>query len=274
MVINTNIESLQTSNNLRASSSRLGKSLSRLSSGMKIVTPADDAAGLAVSSRLASQIARVDAAVSNVINAISFTQTQDGFLKTIGNALRRMGELSMLAQDGTKSDTDRSLYQAEFRQLQDYISVTKSKTFNEQALFSTATLAVTVDAFGNTFGLVGINLDATSYSNAYQPTSGATGSDISTSMAAASAVTIIGDAINKISSDRSTLGALQQRLNFTSEQLIVTKENLSAANSRIADTDVAVEATEYARGQILVQSGTAMLAQANSLPQAALRLLQ
>jgi flagellin len=205
-----------------------------------------------------------------VINAISFTQTQDGFLKTIGNALRRMGELAMLAQDGTKSDTDRSLYQAEFRQLQDYISVTKSKTFNEQALFSPATLAVTVDAFGNTFGLVGINLDATSYSNAYQPV----GSDISTSMSAASAVNVIGNAINKISADRSTLGALQQRLNFTSEQLIVTKENLSAANSRIADTDVAVEATEYARGQILVQSGTAMLAQANSLPQAALRLLQ
>ena len=270
MVINTNIEAIQTSNNLRASSSRLGKSLSRLSSGMKIVTPADDAAGLAVSSRLASQIARVDAAVSNVINAVSFTQTQDGFLKTIGNALRRMSELAMLAQDGTKSDTDRSLYQAEFRQLQDYISVTKSKTFNEQALFSAATLAVTVDAFGNTFGLVGVNLDASSYANAYQPTT----VDISTSLSAAAAVTTIGDAINKISVDRSTLGALQQRLNFTGEQLTVTKENLAAANSRITDTDVAVEATEFARGQILVQSGTSMLAQANSLPQAALRLLQ
>ncbi|MBI4662335.1 MAG: flagellin [Verrucomicrobia bacterium] len=269
MVINTNIESLQTSNNLRASSARLGKSLSRLSSGLKIVAPSDDAAGLAVSSRLASQIARVDAAVSNVINAVSFTQTQDGFLKTIGNALRRMSELAMLAQDGTKSDTDRSLYQAEFRQLQDYISVTKSKTFNEQDLFSNDSLSVTVDAFGHTFALTGINLDATSYANAYVPVN----SNISTSLAAASAVTIVQDAINKISVDRSTLGALQQRLNFTSEQLVVTKENLSAANSRIADTDVAVEATEYARGQILVQSGTAMLTQANSLPQAALRLI-
>ena len=270
MVINTNIESLQTSNNLRASSARLGKSLSRLSSGMKIVSPSDDAAGLAVSSRLASQISRVEAAISNVVNAVSFTQTQDGFLKTIGNALRRMGELAMLSQDGTKSDTDRSLYQAEFRQLQDYISVTKSKTFNEQALFSTATLAVTVDAFGNTFGLSGVDLDGASYANAYQPTT----VDISTSLTAATAVTIVGDAINKISVDRSTLGALQQRLNFTGDQLAVTKENLAAANSRIADTDVAVEATEFARGQILVQSGTTMLAQANSLPQAALRLLQ
>lgn len=270
MVINTNIESLTTSNNLRASNARLGKSLARLSSGMKIVSPSDDAAGLAVSSRLASQIARVDAAVSNVINAVSFTQTQDGFLKTVGNALRRMSELAMLAQDGTKSDTDRSLYQAEYRQLQDYISVTKSKTFNEQALFSTTTLAVTVDAFGNTFGLTGVNLNGASYSNAYDPTV----SNIGNSAAAASSVITVQDAINRISVDRSTLGALQQRLNFTNEQLVVTKENLSAANSRIADTDVAQEATEYARGQILVQSGTTMLAQANSLPQAALRLLQ
>jgi flagellin len=270
MIINTNIESLQTSNNLRASSSRLGKSLSRLSSGMRIVTPADDAAGLAVSSRMAAQIARLEAAVSNVINAVSFTQTQDGFLKTIGNALRRMNELAMLAQDGTKSDTDRSLYQAEYRQLQDFISITKSKSFNEQALFSSATLAVTIDALGNTFGLAGINLDATSYANAYQPSS----SNISTSLAAASAVTTVMDAMNKISVDRSTLGALQQRMNFTSEQLVITRENLSAANSRIADTDVAVEATEYARGQILTQSGIAMLAQANTLPQGTLRLLQ
>lgn len=269
MVINTNIEAIQTSNNLRASNARLAKSLSRLSSGSKIVEPADDAAGLAVSSRLAAQVARVDAAVSNVVNANSFTQTQDGFLKTIGNALRRMSELAMLAQDGTKSDTDRSLYQAEFRQLQDFISVTKSKTFNEQALFNPATLAVTVDAFGNTFGLSGIDLDAQSYALAYVPSN----SNINTTLGATSAVTVLQDAINKLSVDRSTLGALQQRLNFTAEQLLVTKENLTAAASRIADTDVAIEATEFARGQILVQSGTSMLAQANSLPQSALRLL-
>lgn len=269
MVINTNIDALTTSNNLQASSARLSKSLSRLSSGSKIVSPGDDAAGLAVSSRLKAQIGRLDAAMTNVVNAVSFTQTQDGFLKTIGGALSRMGELAMLAQDGTKSDTDRSLYNAEFSQLQDFISVTKSKQFNELDLFTSNTLAVTVDSSGTTFGLSGVNLNATSYSNAYQNSV----SNISTSVAAVSAVNTIKAAIDKVSIDRSTLGALQTRLNFTSEQLAVTKENLSAATSRIADVDVAEESTEFARGQILVQSGTAMLAQANSLPQSALRLL-
>jgi flagellin len=258
MVINTNNEAQTTANNLNANSVRLAKSLSRLSSGSKITAPSDDAAGLAVSSRLKAQIARLDAAVTNVVNAVSFTQTADGFLKTIDSALRRMGELAMLALDGTKSDTDRSLYQAEFSQLQAYISVTQSKQFNGQDLFIGATLAVTVDSEGGTFSLSTVNLGATSYSNAISTT----GTIISTTSGATSALSTIRSALDRIAVDRSTLGALQQRLNFTSDQLLVTKENLSAATS------------EYARGQILVQSGTSMLAQANSLPQSALRLLQ
>lgn len=270
MVINTNTEAQVTANNLNTSSARLAKSLARLSSGTKIVTPSDDAAGLAVSSRLKAQIARLDAAVTNVVNAVSFTQTADGFLKTIDAALRRMGELAMLSLDGTKSDEDRSLYQAEFRQMQDYISVTSSKQFNEQDLFTGATLQVTVDSEGGTFSLTTVNLSATSYTNAISTT----GTLISTTTGATNALATIRSALDRIAVDRSTLGALQQRLNFTSEQLLVTKENLSAANSRVTDVDVAIEATEYARGQILVQSGTAMLAQANSLPQSALRLLQ
>jgi flagellin len=269
MVINTNIEAQTTANNLNASSARLAKSLSRLSSGSRIVVPSDDAAGLAVSSRLKAQIARLDSAITNIVNAVSFTQTQDGFLKTIDNALRRMGELALLSLDGTKSDVDRSLYQAEFSQLQEYISVTQTKTFNEADLFNGDTLAVTIDSDGGTFSLLGINLLATSYTNAVT-----TGTSITSSSAATSAVDTIKDAINRLALDRATLGALQQRLNFTNEQLVVTKENLSAATSRISDVDVAQEATEYARGQILVQSGTSMLAQANSLPQSALRLLQ
>jgi flagellin len=270
MVINTNNEAQVTANNLNASSARLAKSLARLSSGSRIVMPSDDAAGLAVSSRLKAQIARLDAAVTNIVNAVSFTQTQDGFLKTIDNALRRMGELAMLALDGTKSDVDRSLYQAEFAQLQEYISVTQTKKFNEQDLFAGATLAVTVDSEGGTFSLVGVNLTAASYTNAVSSGN----INIGTTTTATAALTVIKAALNRLATDRSTLGALQQRLNFTSEQLTVTKENLSAATSRIVDVDVATEATEYARGQILVQSGTSMLAQANSLPQSALRLLQ
>jgi flagellin len=268
MVINTNIEALGTSNNLQASSARLAKSLSRLSSGTKIVAPSDDAAGLAVSSRLKAQIGRLDAAMTNIVNAVSFTQTQDGFLKTVGNALSRMSELAMLAQDGTKSNDDRALYHAEFSQLKDFISVTQGKEFNSVSLFSTATLDVTIDSSGSTFGLTGIDMSAASYSAAYASTL-----DISTSLGAVGAVSVVRAAIDRVSLDRATLGSLQARLNFTSEQLSVTKENLSAATSRITDVDVAEESTEFARGQILVQSGTAMLAQANTLPQSALRLL-
>jgi len=143
-VINTNTVAEQTSNNLRASTAALSKSLSRLSSGLKIVNPSDDAAGLAVSSRLESQIRRLDAALNNVVNAVSFTQTQDGFLKTVDKALRRMGELAMLSQDTSKSQSDRTLYNQEFLQLQDYIRVTASKEFNSVSLFSATTFSVTI----------------------------------------------------------------------------------------------------------------------------------
>ena len=269
-VINTNTVAEQTSNNLRSSSAALSKSLSRLSSGLKIVNPSDDAAGLAVSSRLESQIRRLDAALNNVVNAVSFTQTQDGFLKTIDKALRRMGELAMLSQDATKSTSDRTLYNQEFTQLQDYIRATAGKDFNSVSLFSTTTFAVTIDSDGNTFDIAGtpiLNNDA--YENAIT-----TSVSLTTSVGAATALANVGTAINQIALDRARLGAVQSRLNFTNDQLTTTKENLSSAISRISDVDVAQEATQYARYQILVQSGTTMLAQANALPRSVLELLR
>ena len=166
MVINTNIEAQATANNLNASQLQLAKSLSRLSSGSKIIVPSDDAAGLAVSSRLNSQIKRLDSALNNVVNAVSFTQTQDGFMKTIDKAFRRMGELAMLAQDTTKSDEDRALYNQEFTQLKDYVSETTKQDFNGVSLFGGKTLDVTVDADGTTFTMVGINLEDPTYTSA------------------------------------------------------------------------------------------------------------
>ena len=121
MVINTNVEASSTANNLNVSQSQLAKSLSRLSSGSKIIQPSDDAAGLAVASRLQAQIKRLDSALSNVVNAVSFTQTQDGFMKTIDKAYRRMGELAILSQDTTKSDAYRALYYQEFLQLKSFV---------------------------------------------------------------------------------------------------------------------------------------------------------
>jgi flagellin len=261
MVINTNIQATAAASNLQNSQAMLSKSLSRLSSGSKIVNPADDAAGLAVASRLDAQVSRLDAAKSNVGNAISFTQVQDGFMKKIAKAFDRMSELAILSQDVT--------YNAEFDQLVQYVGNTATKDFNGVSLFSTTPLNVTVDSEGGTFTMKGIDMAAASYTAVLSPSL-----NISTTGAAASALTTVKNVINQLASDRANIGAYQSRLNYTSEQLVVTKENLTAASSRIKDVDVAEESTQYARYNILVQAGTAMLAQANQLPQSVLRLLQ
>jgi flagellin len=267
MVINTNIQAMTAASQLQSSSDMLSKSLSRLSSGSKIINPSDDAAGVAVAMRLDSQIKRTDAAKTNVINAISFTQTQDGYLKKIAKALDRMSELTLLVQDVTKGPTDRSLYNTEFAQLSDYITNTSTKDFNGVSLFSDAVLDVTLDSEGATFPMSGVDLASAAYTDA-------TTSDISTTTGALTALTAVKAAISQLASDRATIGAYQSRLNFTSDQLVISKENLMAASSRIQDTDVAEESTQFARYNILVQSGTAMLAQANALPQSVLKLLQ
>ena len=273
MVINTNMEALQTANNLNASQTELSKSLSQLSSGSRIIKPSDDAAGLAVTSRLRAQIKRLDSALSNVVNAVSFTQTQDGFMKTMDKALRRMGELAMLAKDGTKSQSDLNLYQKEFQQLQDYVDNTRTKDYNAVSMFGSATLNVTVDSEGNTFAMPPIDLGAGTTVGAYSAAV-TSAVQLTTSSYAAEALTKVKEAISQIAIDRAQLGAVQSRLNFTNDQLNITKENLQSAISRVADVDIATEATNYARYQILVQSGTQMLTQANNLPNAALQLLR
>jgi flagellin len=267
MVINTNISSQTAASNLQQSQAALAKSLARLSSGSKIVSPADDAAGVAVATRLDAEVNRLAAARSNVGNAISFTQTQDGYLKKIGSALQRMSELTILAQDVTKSDADRSLYDAEFQTLSAYISEASNKTFNGVSLFSATDLNVTTDGSGGTFAMDGIDLSVAAYSTAL-------GSNINTVATAATALTNINAAITQLSQDRALLGSHQARLTYTQDQLTVSKENLTAASSRIQDVDMAEESTTYARENILVQAGTAMLAQANQVPQSVLRLLQ
>jgi flagellin len=267
MVINTNTQAEIAATNLNTSHTMLSRSLARLSSGSKIVSPSDDAAGLAVSSRLDAQVKRLEAARNNVSSAVSFTQVQDGYLKNIARALDRMSELSILSMDITKSDSDRTLYDHEFQQLSSYITNSGTKEFNGVSLFSGSNLDVTIDSEGGTFTMAGLNLTAATYTSA-------TGSAITTTAAAASALTNVKAAISSLSADRATIGSYQTRLNYTSEQLDVSRQNLMSASSRIQDVDVAEESTQYARYNILVQSGTAMLAQANSLPQSALRLLQ
>jgi flagellin len=244
----------------------LAKSLARLSSGSKIVSPEDDAAGSAVALRFDAQINRTQAANNNVANAISFSQTQDGFAVKVGKALDRMSELSILAQDITKTNADRSLYNSEFATLGAYINNVATKDFNGVSLFTASALSVTTDSEGNTFSMTGVNLGAGTYTTA-------TASTVTSTANAATALTNVKAAITQLASDRATIGANISRLSYTSEQLSILKDNLSAANSRIKDVDVADESTRFARYNILVQSGTAMLAQANATPTSALRLL-
>jgi flagellin len=266
MVINTNTSAQSSARLLSESSAMLAKSLSRLSSGSKIVSPEDDAGGLAVSTRFDAQINRITAASSNVGNAISFNQTQDGFLKKVSKALDRMSELAVLAQDVTKTDDDRALYSAEYETLGAYIDDVATKTFNGVDLFDGTGLDVTTDSDANTYTMLGVDLGDSAYTDA-------TGATIETAANAAAALTDVQTAIDQLASDRANIGANVSRLNSTQEGLAVLKDNLGAANSRIKDVDVAEESTNFARYNILVQAGTAMLAQANATPQSALRLL-
>jgi flagellin len=269
MVINTNVSAQSSARLLGESSSLLSKSLARLSSGSKIVSPEDDAAGLAVSMKFDAQVNRIGAANTNIGNAISYSQTQDGFLKKVAKALDRMSELAILSQDATKSDTDRGLYNAEFTQLEAYVSDVAGKQFNGVSLFdASSNLSVTKDEDGAKFVMTAVDLA----NAAYTPVKTGGGS-VATAALAGTALTNVKLAINQLASDRANVGSNIARLNATSEQLGVLKDNLSAANSRIKDVDVAEESTAFARYNILVQAGTAMLAQANASPQNALRLL-
>ena len=266
MVINTNLSAQGSATLLMQSSTKLSQSLARLSSGSKITSPADDSAGLAVSMKLNAQMSRIDGASNNVGNAISFSQTQDGYVSKVNDAFSRMSELAVLAQDVTKTTGDRALYQQEFHALGSYVSNVGTKDFNGVSLFNGATLNVTTDSEANTFGMVGIDLSSTTYS-------AAAADDITSLSGATTALTDVKAAISQLASDRANIGSNIESLTYYNDQLNSLKNNLSAANSRITDVDVASESTNFAKMNILVQSGTAMLAQANSLPQSVLKLL-
>jgi len=273
MVINTNITANSAARNLADSTRLLSKSLARLSSGSKITSPEDDAAGLSQVMRLEAQINRNSAVRANVGNAVSFVQTQDGFLQKVQSALDRMSELSVLAQDVTKSNTDRSNYSVEFTQLQSYISDIGGKDFNGVTLFATAGKLVTIDSDASTFSMNAVDMTSsvvtTGLANIYNTTSSA----ITTTTSAANALSNIQTAIQSLADMRARVGANIQRLNMTDDQVTILNENLAAASSRIKDVNVADESTQYAKANILVQSGTAMLAQANVLPAQALQLI-
>ena len=267
VVINTNYAATVASNNLAASNASLQKSLNRLSSGSKIVNPSDDAGGLAVSMKFSAAAKRSAAAASNIGNSVSFLQTQDGVLKVAGKVLDRMSELKTLYMDPTKNNDDKANYDAEFTELQSELTSLTSEKFNDVSLFGSTGLDVKVSEDGQqNVAVSGKNL-ASSTDGIGAITAGSV-TDLGDVQ-----LSVITDAIQNVATMRATNGAEQSRLGFASEVLTVNKANLEAANSRIVDVDVAEESTQLARWNILVQSGTAMLSQANQSAQSALRLI-
>jgi flagellin len=270
VVINTNYAATVAANNLAASNSMLQKSLNRLSSGSKIVSPSDDAGGLAVSMKLSAAATRQGAVADNIGNAMSFLQTQDGAFQVAGKILDRMSELKTLYGDATKNDTDKANYDSEFTELQSQLTSIGTEEFNGVSLFGSNDLTVSVTEDGNTTSAVTVSgrdlTDTSSGVGVLTATSASTLGDIGLSD--------VTDAIQHVATFRAQNGAEQSRLGFATELLTVNKANLEAASSRISDVDVAKESTQLARWNILVQSGTAMLSQANQSAQVALRLLQ
>jgi flagellin len=250
----------------------LQKSLNRLSSGSKIVSPSDDAGGLAVSMKLSAAAKRQGAVISNIGNATSYLQTQDGALKVAGKVLDRISELKTLYVDPTKNTSDLANYDSEFTALQSQLTALTTEKFNGVALFGTNALSVTTTedaATGST-----VSLAARDLGNTGTGVGALTVAAITTLGNTALTLSAITGAIQNVATMRATNGAEQSRLGFATELLTTNKANLEAANSRISDVDVASESTQLARWNTLVQAGTSMLSQANQSAQTALRLLQ
>lgn len=274
VVINTNSSAISAANNLAESNAMLQRSLNRLSSGSKIINPSDDAGGLAVSMKLTATIKRTAAVTNNIANAQSFLQTQDGALQTASKVLDRMSELKILSQDVTKNDTDKDNYDTEFQELKKQLSALTDQSFNGVSLFTqgtstttAATASVSTTQDGDTSSAV--TLEKSNLANQL----GAVLLDGDSTDVVDVGLTAITDAIQNVATLRAKNGATSNRLSFASDMLVVNKQNLEAANSRIIDVDVAEESTQLARYNILVQAGSSMLSQANASTQVALKLL-
>ena len=247
----------------------LQKSLTRLSSGLRINTAVDDPGGLAVSMKLSAAIRRTDAVSANVGNALSFLQSQDGVLEVASSILLRMSELSTLASDAAVSTNDIALYDTEFQELQDNMSSLLTEEFNGVPLFANggASIAVVTSENGTqTTSITKANLDAVE--NTVTAMAG-----ITTTVLATAASATLETAIQDIAELRAENGAEQSRLAFAQDILAVNRVNLEAANGRIMDVDIAGESANFARLSIIQEAGLAMLAQANTSAESLIRLL-
>jgi flagellin len=259
--VNTNIEAFDAHRNLASTQMQLSKSMQKLSSGLRINSAADDAAGLAISEKMRSQINGTDQAQRNAMDGISLVQTAEGAYNEMHSILQRVRELAVQAQNGTLSTADTGAIDQEVGQLTAELTRIAGNTqFNGLAVLN-GSFTLQVGADSGAGNQIGFSLASISFASIG-------------SAASAGALSAIDVAITSVSSARSTLGAVQNRLEHAVSNLGVYQENISAAESRIRDVDIAAETVNFTKLQILSQSGTAMLAQANSAPNNVLSLLK
>lgn len=276
-IINTNIGSLTAQRNTSSTQSSLATSMQRLSSGLRVNSAKDDAAGLAIAERMSAQVKGMNVAIRNANDGISLAQTAEGALGKIGENLQRMRELAVQSANDTNSSTDRTALDNEFKQLaQENERVIKNTKFNGKELLSTSagtSFSFQVGANTSTDNQISITtIDvASKIGTSTQGASATLGTDATTARAA---MTAIDTALDEVNSARSTFGASQNRFDAVISNLQVAAENQAAAKSRIMDADFAAETANMSRAQILQQAGTSMIAQANQLPQQVLKLLQ
>jgi len=258
MRINTNISALNTYNQYTRNTNSASSAMAKLSSGLRINSAADDAAGLSISQKMGSQIAGLDQAERNAQDGVSYLETADGGMSEISDMLTRMKELAVQSANGTYNTDDKTNIKAEMGSLKSAISdIVAGTNFNGNNVYSNPTTiaygadgsqTVTIAAAGSTTTLAGL-------------TDSSSAADIE-------------GAITAVDTDRATYGAQQDQLNHVVNNMSTTSTNISAAKSRISDVDMASEMSEYTKDNILVQAATSMLAQANSMPQGVLKLLQ
>jgi flagellin len=275
--INTNVMSLNAQRNLASSSASLATSMQRLSSGLRVNSAKDDAAGLAIAERMNAQVRGMNVAIRNANDGISLSQTAEGALGKVGDSLQRMRELAVQARNSTNSDEDKDSLDKEFQELASEIDrVLGGTTFNGKAILGADAGSLTFQVGANTTTNDTISITSTDLT---QDTtiSAVTGATIDNTADATALATVIDDidtALDTVNSQRATFGAAQNRFDAVISNLRVSVENQSAARGRIMDADFAQETANLSRTQILQQAGTAMVAQANQSPQNVLSLLR
>jgi len=270
--VNTNVTSITAQRSLSTVTERLTGNFRRLSTGLRISTASDDAAGLAISERLRSQVRSLEQARRNASDGISFMQTAEGALNEVNSILIRLRELAIQSSNGSVNTQDKETLDQEFQNLVNEVDrIGRSTEFSGIKLLDGSATSVTFQVgLGTT---TGIDTLSVSLSPALSTSLSLNSLDIGSGGATTTAITNIDSAINAVSALRGTLGAVQNRLGSTINNLAIQIENLSAAESRIRDVDVAYETAQLTRNSILQQASIAVLSQANSQPQSALQLL-